>query len=203
MIPLQITKDEVNQLEIGAFGGEIVLVEDRKSLDDLVEHFYGRRFIGFDTETRPAFRRGVSHQVALLQMSTTEKAYLVRLNKLRLPAEIMRILENPSIVKIGAAVRDDLKALKKLQPSFNPQSFFDLNEELRKVGFLNVGVRNLSAMVLGIRISKSEQVSNWEAPELTDKQLLYAATDAWACLEVFTKLYEEGYLSDLLTAYPA
>ncbi|WP_209330244.1 3'-5' exonuclease [Lunatimonas salinarum] len=197
MIPLKITKEEVNQLEVGAFDGEISLVEDQHGLQQLVEGLYGQPYIGFDTETRPAFRKGVSYQVALLQLATRERAYLVRLNHMGLPRAVKQILENPRVVKVGAAVRDDLKALKKLDASFNPEAFFDLNEELKRVGFLNVGVRNLSAMVLGIRISKSEQVSNWESEKLTDKQQLYAATDAWACLEIFIRLKDEGYLDGL------
>jgi ribonuclease D len=197
MIPLKITKEEVNGMELGAFEGEIILIEESQGLQELFSELSSRKFIGFDTETRPAFRRGVSYDVALIQLSTADKAYLIRINKIGLPREVKRILENPNIIKIGAAVRDDLKGLKKLSPTFKPAGFFDLNEELKKVGFLNVGVRNLSAMVLGIRISKSEQVSNWEADHLTEKQLLYAATDAWACHEVFLRLYEEGYL-DLL-----
>lgn len=197
MIPLKITKEEVNQLEMGAFEGKVVLIDHLDDLDTLIEGIYGERFIGFDTETRPAFRKGVSYQVSLLQLSTRDQAFLLRLNHVGLPREVMEILENPNVVKVGAAVRDDLKALKKLVPGFQPQSFFDLNEELKKVGFENVGVRNLSAMVLGIRISKSEQVSNWEAETLSDKQQLYAATDAWACLEIFLKLRDQGYL-DLL-----
>jgi ribonuclease D len=153
--------------------------------------------LGFDTETRPAFRKGVSYDVALLQISTLEKAYLIRLNQIGFPKPLKELLEDPNIVKIGAAVRDDLKALKKLDKTFHPQSFFDLNEELKKVGFHNVGVRNLSAMVLNIRISKAEQVSNWEAEKLTEKQMRYAATDAWACLEIFYELEKKGYLDEL------
>jgi len=197
MIPLKITKEEVNGLELGAFGGEIILIDGTDGLRDMYIDLVSKRFIGFDTETRPAFRRGVSYDVALIQLSTSDTAYLIRINKVGFPREVKRLLENPDIVKIGAAVRDDLKGLKKLSPTFNPKGFFDLNEELKKVGFLNVGVRNLSAMVLGIRISKSEQVSNWESDQLTEKQLLYAATDAWACLEIFLRLYKEGNLDAL------
>ncbi|HCB45274.1 MAG TPA: 3'-5' exonuclease, partial [Algoriphagus sp.] len=110
---------------------------------------------------------------------------------------VRNLLEKENIIKIGAAVHDDIKALGKLTDSFYPNSFFDLNDELKKVGFHNVGVRNLCAMVLGMRISKSEQVSNWEAEELTEKQQRYAATDAWACLEIFKKLRKDGYLDSL------
>nr|MBI1230773.1 3'-5' exonuclease domain-containing protein 2 [Cytophagales bacterium] len=199
MIPLKITKEEVNGLELGAFGGEIILIDGTDGLRDMYMDLGSKRFLGFDTETRPAFRRGVSYDVALIQLSTSDTAYLIRINKAGFPREVKRLLENPDIVKIGAAVRDDLKGLKKLSPTFNPKGFFDLNEELKKVGFLNVGVRNLSAMVLGIRISKSEQVSNWESDQLTEKQLLYAATDAWACLEIFLRLYKEGNLDPLFS----
>lgn len=198
MIPLKISKEEVNALEIGAFQGEIVLVDNPRDIADAVMELKRSRLLGFDTETRPAFRKGVSYDVSLLQIATSKTAYLFRLNEIGLPAGVQDILEDPRVVKIGAAVRDDLKALRKLSPTFSPSSFFDLNEELKRIGFLNVGVRNLSAMVLNIRISKSEQVSNWEGEILTEKQLLYAATDAWACLEIFKKLQAEGYLDDLL-----
>ncbi|WP_158859175.1 3'-5' exonuclease [Lunatibacter salilacus] len=197
MIPLKITKEEVNGFELGAFEGKIILIDELEGLQKMYEDLNSKKSIGFDTETRPAFRRGVSYDVALIQLATDDTAYLIRINKIGFPREVKRILENPDIVKIGAAVRDDLKGLKKLSPTFKPSSFFDLNEELKKVGFLNVGVRNLSAMVLGIRISKSEQVSNWEADQLTDKQELYAATDAWACLAIFQKLLDNGTLEPL------
>lgn len=199
MIPLKISKEEVNSLEIGAFKGEIVLIDDPGLLADAVHELRKSYYLGFDTETRPAFKKGVSYNVSLLQLSTPEKAFLFRLKHLGLPAGIQDILQDPKIVKIGAAVRDDLKALKKLSPTFVPASFFDLNEELKRIGFMNVGVRNLSAMVLNIRISKSEQVSNWEVEKLTEKQLLYAATDAWACLEIFQKLHKKGYLDELIS----
>ncbi|HLT06601.1 MAG TPA: 3'-5' exonuclease [Cyclobacteriaceae bacterium] len=198
MIPLKITKEEVNALAIGAFSGEIKLIDHPDQVADAVRALSGFRLLGFDTETRPAFKKGVSYDVALLQLSTLDTAYLFRLNKIGLPRAVQHILEDPQVIKIGAAVRDDLKALKKIAPSFKPASFFDLNEELKRIGFLNVGVRNLSAMVLNIRISKSEQVSNWEGETLTDKQLLYAATDAWACLEIFEKLRKGGHLDPLL-----
>lgn len=198
MIPLKISKDEVNALEMGAFSGKIKLIDHPDKIANAVQELKACKRLGFDTETRPAFRKGVSYEVALLQLSTLDTAYLFRLNQIGLHAGVQAILEDPNIVKIGAAVRDDLKALKKLSPSFTPASFFDLNEELKRIGFLNVGVRNLSAMVLNIRISKSEQVSNWEGEFLTDKQQLYAATDAWACLAIFEKLYREGYLDKLL-----
>lgn len=197
MIAKSISKDEINELPLGQFEGEIFLVDSKEKVKEAFDRLKGNSLIGFDTETRPSFVRGKQYQVALLQLATSEEAFLVRVNQLGVPELFQEILEDKNIVKIGAAVLDDLRALRKVCMGFMPNAFFDLNEELRKIGFLNVGVRNLSAMVLNMRISKSEQVSNWEAPILTDKQLMYAATDAWACLEIYKKLQYQGYLDEL------
>ncbi|EAZ79104.1 3'-5' exonuclease [Algoriphagus machipongonensis] len=198
MIPFKISKEEVNKLPLGQFEGEMFLIDQKEDVEEAAEFLSKQSIIGFDTETKPAFRRGVINQVALLQLSTATQAFLFRLNEIgEFPDSLRNILEKESIVKVGAAVHDDIKGLAKLTDSFFPLSFFDLNDELKKVGFHNVGVRNLCAMVLKMRISKSEQVSNWEAEVLTEKQQRYAATDAWACLEVFKKLKKEGYLDEL------
>jgi ribonuclease D len=197
MIPYSISKEEVNELPLGQFDGEIYLIEHIDQVDEAVDFLEGQTLIGFDTETKPSFRKGEFNHVSLLQLSTTEQAFLFRLNKIGFPDSLRNLMEKENLVKIGAAVNDDLKGLGKLTDSFYPQSFFDLNDELKKVGFHNVGVRNLSAMVLKIRISKSEQVSNWEAEMLTEKQQRYAATDAWACLKIFNVLREEGFLDEL------
>ncbi|SNS62281.1 3'-5' exonuclease [Belliella buryatensis] len=197
MIQKRITKEEVNNLPIGQFDGEIVLVNSIEQIDEVVEELSYHDLIGFDTETKPAFRKGVYNYVALLQLSTPDVAFLIRLNQIGLPKAVQNIMEDQDVVKIGAAVLDDLRALKKHAANFKPAGFFDLNDELKKVGFENIGVRNLAAMVLNFRVSKSEQVSNWEAPELTEKQQLYAATDAWVCLEIYKKLQYQGYLDDL------
>lgn len=197
MIPFKITKEEVNALPLGQFEGEMFLIDNVEDVEEVAEFLVQQRVIGFDTETKPAFQKGVINQVSLLQLSTSTQAFLFRLNKIGFPDAIRNILEKESIVKVGAAVHDDIKGLRKLTDSFYANSFFDLNDELKRVGFLNIGVRNLCAMVLGIRISKSEQVSNWEAETLTTKQQRYAATDAWGCLEIFKKLKTEGYLDEL------
>lgn len=198
MIPFSITKEELNELPLGQFEGEIFLIDELDQVEEAVDFLEDQRIIGFDTETKPAFRKGQFNQVALLQLSTPHQAFLFRLNKIGFPDSLRSLLEKENLVKVGAAVHDDLKGLRKLTDSFYPLSFFDLNDELKKVGFHNVGVRNLCGMVLKIRISKSEQVSNWEAETLTEKQQRYAATDAWACLEVFELLKSEGYLDPLL-----
>jgi ribonuclease D len=198
MIPYSITKDELNELPLGQFEGEIFLIDHPDQVEEAVDFLEDQSIIGFDTETKPAFRKGQFNPVALLQLSTPHQAFLFRLNKIGFPDSLRNLMEKENVVKVGAAVHDDLKGLRKLTDSFFPKSFFDLNDELKKVGFHNVGVRNLCGMVLKIRISKSEQVSNWEAEKLTEKQQRYAATDAWACLEVFQVLKNEGFLDPLL-----
>lgn len=197
MILKKITKEQINELPLGQFEGEIILVDTKEQIEEAALELSRHKLLGFDTETRPSFRKGTTYTVSLLQLATENIAYLFRLNEIGLPPKIQKILEDNLVVKIGAAVLDDLRALRKLNAGFQPNNFFDLNEELKKVGFENIGVRNLAAMVLDIRISKSEQVSNWEVPELTDKQQLYAATDAWVCLEIYKKLQYQGYLDDL------
>lgn len=197
MIFKRITKEEINELPLGQFEGEILLVNSKDQIKEVADELSRHQLLGFDTETRPSFRKGTQYYVSLLQLATDEVVFLFRLNEIGMPALIQEVLEDPNIIKIGAAVLDDLRALRKVAMGFQPQSFFDLNDELKKVGFENVGVRNLAAMVLNMRISKSEQVSNWEALELTDKQMLYAATDAWVCLEIYKKLQYQGYLDEL------
>ncbi|WP_026951345.1 3'-5' exonuclease [Algoriphagus mannitolivorans] len=197
MIPFSISKEEINDLPLGQFEGEIFLVDSLDDVEEVVEFLATKSMIGFDTETRPTFRKGQFNHVSLLQLSTESQAFLFRLNHIGFPDSLRYLMEKEHLVKVGAAVHDDLKALRKLTDSFHPQSFFDLNDELKKVGFHNVGVRNLCGMVLKIRISKAEQVSNWEAEKLTEKQMRYAATDAWACLKVFKVLRENGYLDPL------
>jgi ribonuclease D len=197
MIPKKISKETINDLPLGQFEGEIVLVNSMDQIEEIANELVKHDLLGFDTETRPSFRKGTQYYVSLLQLATDDIAFLFRLNEIGMPQLIKEILEDSAIIKIGAAVLDDLRGLRKVSVGFQPQSFFDLNEELKKVGFENVGVRNLAAMVLNMRISKSEQVSNWEATELTEKQKLYAATDAWVCLEIYKKLQYQGYLDDL------
>lgn len=195
MIPYSISKEEVNELPLGQYEGPIHLIDKPHLVEDAVDYLENQSLLGFDTETKPSFRKGQFNQVSLLQLSTSSRAFLFRLQHIGFPPALQSLLEKENVIKVGAAVQDDLKALSKLTNSFSPQSFFDLNEELKKIGFQNVGVRNLCGMVLKIRISKAEQVSNWEANVLTEKQCRYAATDAWACLEIFQVLKEEGFLS--------
>ena len=182
-----ITKEEINNFELDKYSGEIVMVDSVDSLVKACKEIAACNLIGIDTETKPSFKKGQINQVALLQIATDKKAYIIRLKMVEMSEELAAIFSNKDIIKVGIAVRDDLKDLKKIKP-FNEQSVIDLNVLAPQLGFESIGAKKLSALVLGIRISKRQQVSNWEAVDLSQAQIDYAATDAWICREIYLKL---------------
>ena len=182
-----ITKEEINTFELDNYSGEIVIVETNEALAKACKEILECNLIGIDTETKPSFKKGVINQVALLQIATDVKAYIIRLKMVEMSKELAEIFSNKEITKVGIAVRDDLKDLKKIRP-FNEQSVVDLNVLAPQLGFESIGAKKLSALVLGFRISKRQQVSNWEAVNLTQAQIDYAATDAWICREIYLRL---------------
>ncbi|MCH1436650.1 MAG: 3'-5' exonuclease domain-containing protein 2 [Flavobacteriales bacterium] len=182
-----ITKEEISSLDLGKYSGEIVLVDSNDALAQACEEIRECPLIGIDTETKPSFKKGQTNSVALLQIATDIKAYIIRLKLVSMTKELASIFSDESIVKVGIAVRDDLKDLKKLQ-FFEEKSIVDLNVFAPKLGFESIGAKKLSALVLGFRISKRQQVSNWELKNLSPAQIVYAATDAWICREIYLKL---------------
>ena len=182
-----ISNEEVNALPLGAYDGEIVVISDREKATLAFDEICAYDCVGFDTETKPVFVRGHHNKVAILQIATTQKVYLFRLNATGLTPEMKEFLSNPKILKIGVAIRDDIKALQLLH-MFNPGGFVELTTLTKAAGFEVEGVKKLTALVLGFRISKGAQTSNWEAPKLDDKQINYAATDAWVCLQIYEAL---------------
>jgi ribonuclease D len=184
MFKESITKEELTDLPLRWFGGEIYIIEKPEQVNDVAEFLSTQSIIGFDTETRPSFKKGVINKVALLQLSTENEAFLIRLNKLGLPAPIRKILANPDIIKAGVAIRDDIKGLQGIA-KFNPAGFIELQDYAKDLGIQNFSLKKLTAIVLGFRISKSQQLSNWEAEELTEAQQNYAATDAWTALNIY------------------
>ncbi len=182
-----ITHEEVNSLPLKAFEGKIVLIEDPAKLEKAVQEISKHRLVGFDTETRPSFKKGQHYKVSLLQLALDKKVFLIRLNHTGLTDELIALLENENVIKTGVGLRDDLVALQKLR-KFHPKGFEDLAVISKKSGLLVESVKKLTALLLGFRISKSAQTSNWEATSLSEKQLEYAATDAWVCLEIHKKL---------------
>jgi len=197
MFSTTISSEEVNQLELDAYQGEIVLIEDKEQLSTAFQEINQHSWVGFDTETKPMFKRGEYNPVALLQIAIPSKVFLIRINKTGVSNEILKFFENHTIKKIGVALRDDIKDLQKLK-DFVPRGFLQLNELVKHIGIESNGLRKLTAIVLGFRISKNAQVSNWEAPVLTTKQITYAATDAWVCLKIFNELQKLGLPDDLI-----
>ena len=182
-----ITPEALNELPLGAYDGEVVVISDPKKVHHAIQDINRHARLGFDTETKPVFVRGRTNKVAILQLATPERVYLFRLTDTGLTPDMKHLFENPRILKIGVAIRDDIKALQSLV-KFNPQGFVELTTLTRAAGFEVEGVKKLTALILGFRISKSAQTSNWEAPKLDEKQITYAATDAWVCLRMYDAL---------------
>jgi ribonuclease D len=184
---INITHEEINELPLGAFEGKVIVVDDAHHLSKAFTEINHHKTVGFDTETKPVFVRGHQNKVALMQIALPDKVFLIRINHTGLQPEIIHFLENENIAKAGVALRDDIKALQRLK-KFEPQGVIELADLAKKAGLEIEGVKKLAGLLLGFRISKSAQTSNWEANDLNEKQISYAATDAWVCLEIFNKL---------------
>ncbi|MBF0276711.1 MAG: 3'-5' exonuclease domain-containing protein 2 [SAR324 cluster bacterium] len=195
--PVHITKEEINDFPQVQFEGKIHLIDSPEKLPDALKRLSKETVLGFDTETRPSFKKGTRYSVSLLQLSTSDEVFLFRLNLIHLPAKLKKILEDKDVVKLGVAVHDDIKALQELS-SFEANGFADFAHISKKMELKNSGLRSLAGIFLGVRISKSARLSNWESKELTETQMIYAATDAWVCLKMYIKLLNSGLLKNFL-----
>ncbi len=182
-----ITVEEIQGYELSWFKGEIIVVEDKKTFARVLPRLLGEKVLGFDTESRPSFRKGVRNKVSLIQLAARDVACLFRINRIGLPAELADILSDPGIIKAGVAIHDDIKILKKIK-KFSPDGFVDLQKFVKDFGIESSGLKKLTAIILGFRISKRQQVTDWEAEKLSEPQQVYAATDAWVCREIYKKL---------------
>ena len=191
MFQPSIEKNEINILPSAHFMGEVILVNTHDLLDAAIEELKKNPVLGFDTETRPSFKKGIKNKVALLQFATTENAWLFRLNKIGLPTKLLEVFEDPGIIKVGVAIRDDLIKLGELR-KFRPTGFVELADYVKKFDIQDNGLRKLAANILRIKISKSQQLSNWEAKAYSPSQIRYATTDAWACFEIYHQLINHG-----------
>jgi len=182
-----ISRDELNNLPLGSFKGNIRVIEDLEGINEVLPLIKKAKCLGFDTETRPSFSKGPNNRTALLQLATGNNAFLFRINKTKLPDTLVRILSDSDIIKVGAAIRDDIKGLQKYS-DFAPAGFIDLQNYVSDFGIESNGLRKLAGIVLNFRISKRYQVSNWENKKLSEGQLKYAATDAWVSYKVYLEL---------------
>lgn len=183
----KIEKEEIEHLPLTSFKGVIEIVDNIHDIQRVSKELLKLKTLGFDTESRPSFSKRRKNNVALLQLSGHDKAYLFRLNKIGLPEALIHMLTNPDLIKVGIAIKDDIKALQKLI-HFIPDGFVELQSYVKNFGIEDNGLKKLAANILKIKISKNQQTSNWENHVLTESQKIYAATDAWVCLEIYNRL---------------
>ena len=187
MFQHSITPDEIKDLPVAGFEGRIEIVDTVEALERACEHLMGERVIGFDTETRPSFKAGVSYNVSLIQLSTADVCYLIRLTSVRMERCLMRLLESRKVLKVGVDVLGDIRNLNKVR-HFRAGGFVELQKEVEAFGIEDKSLKKMAAIILGVSVSKAQRLSNWEAKEYTLAQMRYAATDAWICLEMYNKL---------------
>lgn len=191
MFKLTISPEEIEKLEPACFQGRIhVISHPGWEFSKAVSYLKKQSVLGFDTESKPVFSPGQHHNgVALLQLSGPDEAFLFRIQKLGMRGRICAILSNPNIIKVGAAALDDVRGLQRCH-EFIPRGFVDLQKIVWEWGIRDKSVKKMAANILGVRISKSQQLSNWEAETLNEHQQKYAATDAWICREMYLKLQQ-------------
>lgn len=183
----RIDKEAINQLPLAKWEGPVRVVRTPEEVEAAVGCLLQSDLLGFDTETRPAFRKGQKFAPSLLQLASADEVVLFQLHRTGLPTPLREILGRANIVKAGVAIAFDLKSLQEFQP-FEAAGFADLAQVARRQGIRNHGLRGLAAMVCGIRISKTARTTNWANPDLTPQQIQYAATDAWIGREIYLRL---------------
>lgn len=187
MFQSEISKEEVSELELIQYEGPIHLIDSLEAFEKELDHIASQEILGFDTETRPSFKKGKVYPTSLIQISSLEQSWILRVSRIGYPAELLKLLSNEIPLKIGLGLQDDLRRLRA-DYQFSPQGFLDLQHYVKAYHIDELGLKKISGIVLNRRISKSQQVSNWDADELTEAQLRYAATDAWICLMIYYRL---------------
>lgn len=186
-VDIAISKWQLAGMPTVSFGGRITVVDTHQGVIQAVEALRHEKMVGFDTETKPTFRKGQCNTVALIQMSTDSHSYLFRLNKMGLVDELKSLLEDERLIKIGLSLRDDFHVLRKIC-DFTPAGFIDLQALVHSYGIYDTSLQKIYAIIFGQRISKGQRLSNWEANQLTPGQQQYASIDAWACLKIYNHL---------------
>ena len=190
----KIDKKLIADLPLAQFEGRIVVILTAGETERAVNYLLSKPILGFDTETRPSFQRGRQHQVSLLQVAAEDICFLFRLNHTGMTPAIIRLLEDNSVTKVGLSWHDDLNSLRKIG-SFKTGHFIDIQNLINDLGIEDMSLQKIYANLFGQKISKRQQLSNWEADILNDKQKIYAATDAWACIRIYEeiiKLKQQG-----------
>ena len=192
---VSIDKQTVNQMPIVNFDGHIHVIDAISQVKSAVRALRTSAIVGFDTETRPCFRRGERHNVALLQLSTLDDAFLFRINKTGIPQPLKEYLEDESCTKIGLSTSDDFHQLTRVC-DVHPAGFIELQQLVKQYQIVEMGLQKIYAILFQQKISKGQQLSNWEAPHLTEAQQRYAAIDAWACLRIYNHLLAGNFVPE-------
>jgi ribonuclease D len=193
MVYQTMTREEVGQLAVRKYEGTICLVASAQDLKRALHVIRREQVVGLDTETKPTFRKGQFNLPCLVQIATASVAYLFQLKRMEFSDALTEVLENPAIIKAGIGLADDFLNLKKVFP-FKPQNIIDLSLVAKQQGIKQSGLRSLAGQLLGFRITKGSSTSNWASHRLTLKQIVYAATDAWVCRELFLRFQQLGFL---------
>lgn len=192
-INISISKQQLSALPIEHYSGRIEVIDTDSAADQAVAQLREADLIGFDTETRPSFKKGQSHDVSLLQLATSECSYLFRLNIIGMPDSVRHLLEDPEKTKIGLSTHDDFRNLKKVYKNLAPQGFIELQNFVTRWNIIDKSLSKIYGILFGKRLSKSQRLSNWEAEELAEAQQHYASLDALACIRIYTHLLNGGF----------
>ena len=182
----KIDKSIIPEMPKLVFPGRIFVITTERDAEEAVNYLLTFPLVGIDTETKPSFHRNVTNKVALLQVSTDDTCFLFRLNRLKVSPAVMRFLES-DVVKVGASLNDDIRMMSR-RAKFTPGHFIDVQDMIGQLGIQDRALRKMYANLFGMNISKHQQLSNWEADILTDAQMQYAATDAWACIHIYNEI---------------
>lgn len=186
-----ISKEEINQLPVLSYKDrQVKVITNLDQLEAALAELSNYPWVGFDTETKPSFKKGVRNKVALVQLSCPHVCYLIRVCQMQIPPILSAFLAAPTPLKIGLSLHDDYRMLLR-SCKFKPTGFVDLQKIIKKVGVEELGLQKMYAILFGKKISKSQRLTNWEAPILTPAQQEYAAIDAWACVDIYEKIKDE------------
>lgn len=192
MLPsIKITKDEVNALPLQAYEGPVTIISSDKQLAGALPELRQESVLGFDTESRPSFKKGQNYPASLIQLGGRQKVWLFQIQRIKDLALLWEILSDPAIIKAGVAIADDIKKLQDIR-DFQPRGFIEIADLTQQAGILNTGLRSLAGLLLNFRISKRAQVSNWARSDLSESQIQYAATDAWVSRRLYEHMLDLG-----------
>lgn len=196
MYKVSISKEQLSVLPMVEFPGSIHVVDKMSMVNSAVAFLRKCDIVGFDTETRPSFKKGRMHKVALIQLSTPNESFLFRINKIGIPNALCDYLEDASCMKVGLSVHDDINALRRFMPDINPDGFVDVQAMARDNHISDISLQKIYAILFGERISKGQQLSNWEADTLSEAQQRYASIDAWTCINIFRYLEAGNFVPE-------